>query len=116
MVAAPLYSPGDTVYLRDSAALGFLEAYIVKTITYRADGQIQYYLATHLNPPTVSMTMGDRNTGRVLKQITFFEHDLIVFCDAIVLAITNTEKQLAALLAQYAVSCAGDEDGTEGTG
>lgn len=117
MAMAPIYSPGDTVYLRDSAALGFLEAYIVKTITHRPDGQIQYYLSTHLKPPAANMTMGDRNTGRVLKQITFFEYDLITYCEAIILAIENTEKQLASLQAQYAASgCADEDEGTAGTG
>jgi len=114
MAQAPIYSQGDTVYLRDSAALGFLEAYIVQSIVHRPDGVIQYYLATHLKPPAVNMTMGDRNTGRVLRQLTFLETDLISYCEALVLAIDNTEKQLAALQAQYAISGCGE--GTEGTG
>lgn len=115
MAQAPIYNQGDTVYLRDSAALGFLEAYIVKSIVHRPDGLIHYYLSTHLKPPTANMTMGDRNTGRVLRQITFYESDLISYCEALVLAIENTEKQLASLQAQYVISgCAGE--GTEGTG
>lgn len=116
MAQAPLYNQGDTVYLRDSAALGFLEAYIVHTITHRPDGLIVYSLSTHLKPPAANMTMGDRNTGRVLHPLTFFEHELVSYCDALALAVANTQKQLAKLQAQQAISGCLPDAGTEGTG
>lgn len=116
MAQAPIYTQGDTVYLRDSAALGFLEAYIIQTITHRADGLIIYNLATHLKPPTANMTMGDRNTGRVLLPLTFFEHELVPYCEALELAIANTQKQLVKLQAQQAVSGCLPDEGTDGTG
>jgi len=116
MATAPLYSQGETVYLRDSAALGFLEAYVINSITHRPDGLIEYKLATHLKPPTANMTMGDRNTGRVLHQLTFFEGDLILFCEALSLAIDNTELQLARLQAVSLASGCVPDEGTDGTG
>jgi len=114
MADAPAYSQGDLVYLRDSAALGFLEAYIVSSIEHRADGQIVYRLATHLKPPAANMTVGDRNTGRVLNNLTLYESELCSYCEALAAAISNTEKQLAALQARYAASgCVAE--GTDGT-
>ena len=114
MATAPLYDQGDTVYLKDSAALGFLEAYIVQTIVHRADGSIVYHLATYLKPPAANMTIGDRNTGRVLHGLSFFESELITYCEALSLAIVNSQAQLASLQAQSEVSGCQDT-GTDGT-
>ena len=116
MARAPIYSPGDTVYLKDSAALGFLEAYIVQSIHHLPDSTIRYRLSTHLKPPTANMTMGDRNRGTILKSLSLFESELVPYCEALALAIDNVTKQLASLQAQFEVSGCQIDEGTEGTG
>lgn len=114
MAEAPLYSQGETVYIKESAALGFLEAYIVDTITHLPTGVIHYELISSLAPPAANMTMGDRNIGRRKLPVTFIESDLITYCDALDLAISNTQVQLSTLQAlQDAAGCIDAGTGTE---
>jgi len=101
MAAAPLYNIGSTVYLRESAALGFLEAYIVKEMAYQPNGKLFYTLSTSIRPPDAVQTIGDRITGRQNLPIRFYEEDLIAYREALELCITNLQTQLTALQRLY---------------
>jgi hypothetical protein len=102
MATAPLYNIGDVVYLRESAALGFLEAYIIKEMTHQPDGNLVYTLVTSLKPPEAVQTIGDRVTGQLALPIKFYEEDLIEYTEALELCISNLQTQLNTLQALQA--------------
>lgn len=105
---APKYGIGDSIYLRESAALGFLEAFVIIKIEYNSDGVILYELATGTKTPSATMTIGDRNTGLITVPVKLAEYDLVNHCEAIRLAIANVELQLATLhRLATAVGCEG---------
>jgi hypothetical protein len=97
MAAAPIYNIGSIVYLKESAALGFLEAYAVKEMAYQPNGALIYTLVTSLKSPDANQTIGDRITGQTVLPIRFYESDLIEYTEAIDLCIANLQTQLAML-------------------
>ncbi|MCK9558122.1 MAG: hypothetical protein M0R50_08805 [Candidatus Cloacimonetes bacterium] len=101
MAKAPIYDIGQVVYLKESAALGFLEAYIIKDMAYQPTGKLVYTLITSLKQPDAVMTIGDRVTGRLVLPIKFFEEDLIDYKDALEICITSLTTQLANLTRSY---------------
>lgn len=101
MAKAPLYDIGQTVYLRESAALGFLEAYLVKDMGYQPNGRLIYTLVTSLKSPAAVQTIGDRVTGQRTLPIRFYEEDLIGYKEALEICIANLQNQLVALQRLY---------------
>ena len=97
MTKAPLYDIGQTVYLKESAALGFLEAYLVKNMEYQPSGRLVYTLVTSLKSPAAVQTIGDRVTGQRALPIRFCEEDLIGYEQALDTCIVNLQNQLAVL-------------------
>ena len=93
----PKYAIGQSVYSRESAALGFLEAYQVRTITQVSQNRIVYWMVTGFSGPTVTPTMGDRVTNMYRPNVWFEESELITYCDALILAKANVDAQSAAL-------------------
>lgn len=93
----PLYNIGQTIYLRESASLGFIEAYTIKRPTYELDGTIFYELVTGARAPDAVATIGDRITGRPVLPLKLRESDLILYCPALELAIDNLALQLTQL-------------------
>ena len=101
MAIAPVYDIGQPVYLRESAALGFLEAYVVKDMAYQPNGKLIYTLVTSLKQPAAVMTIGDRVTGQQVLPNRFYEEDLISYRDALALCITSLQNQLDTLQRLY---------------
>jgi len=97
MAIAPFYDIGQIVYLKESAALGFLEAYAVKEMRYEPTGKLVYTLITFLKPPAANQTIGDRITGQQVLPILFYEEDLVEYAEALELCIANLQAQLDAL-------------------
>lgn len=97
MTKAPIYNIGQVVYLKESAALGFLEAYAIKSIAYDPAGRILYGLSTSVRSPNAVQTVGDRITGLHAPPLSFYEEDLILFCAALDLCIANLQLQLTNL-------------------
>jgi len=111
--SAPLYSIGNVVYIRESAALGFIEAYAVESIRYNQDGVPTYKLVGSLKPPNVAQSVGDRVTGQRLLPIEFIESNLIDMCEALRLAAASLTVQLDNIESmQLAHNCI--DDGTDG--
>ena len=101
MAKAPLYDIGQTVYLRESASLGFLEAYVIKDMGYQPNGKLIYTLATSLKQPAAVQTIGDRITGQQILPIRFYEEDLIEYREALEICIANLQNQLNTLQRLY---------------
>jgi hypothetical protein len=101
MARAPLYDINQIVYLQESAALGFLEAYTIKDISYQPNGKLIYTLTTSLKQPAAVQTVGDRITGQRTLPIRFYEEDLIEYKEALEVCITNLQRQLDDLQRLY---------------
>lgn len=100
----PIYNPGDIVYLKESAAIGFLEAYKVVHAKFNADGTVAYVLDTSVKSPTVA-TFGDMVGPPRYSALTINESDLVDYCGGLDLAIAVHERQLASLQAKRASIC-----------
>ncbi len=99
MADAPLYSIGDTLYLKESASLGFLEAFTVLSIEHTTDNRILYNMSGVAKSPVASNTASAMTSGRRISQIVFYEDELCVLCDALALCRINLEAQLARIIA-----------------
>jgi hypothetical protein len=109
MPTAPIYNIGDVVYLRESAALGFLEAYAIHSMRYLPNGTVLYKMITSLAPPTAVQSIGDRVTTQRIHPLEVLETELVDYCDALTLCHSNLQAQLAnieslALAAGYSVT------------
>lgn len=96
-LSKPKYNIGDTVFLKESAAFGFLEAYLVQLPIYKADGSIYYRLATGARAPIGVQTIGDRINGLAVVPLILPEHDLIAYCDALSITRDNLTLQLSQI-------------------
>lgn len=101
---APTYEVHDVVYFRESAAIGHLEAVRISGITRFNDTWL-YAIQPSATMPTSVAQYGDRITAVQSKTLYFTESELITHCDALALAIANTERNLARLQAQQSVLC-----------
>lgn len=107
-IDAPAYEEGDSVYLKESAALGFLEAVTISGIV-RQRGKWVYAILTGRSNPIAPRYYGDR-ASLVNAQILYFtEDELIPVCDALVLAEANAQRVLERLQAQRASICPSTE-------
>lgn len=82
------YSIGDFVYLKESAAIGLLEAYRIDKIEIDANSNIIYHLDTAVRPPDAIRTTGDAVGYGIGSTIPVGVSEIIDMCDAVDLAIT----------------------------
>jgi len=107
----PLYAVGDVVYLRSSAALGFIEAVKISNVMSSAVGTWLYSIRYSTRNPGHAAAMGDR-ISLVHNQTVFYtEDEFVPHCTALEMAETNLEAQLNKLRAQRIAICG--SDGTE---
>jgi len=110
----PLYSVGETVFLRASAERGFLESYRIDEIRHSGNGYIYFLL---INPRRFNdelPTIGDRNSLRQTKGLKFRESELITICEALALKRVFHENKLADTVAELSRLC--DEESGSGSG
>lgn len=78
----PAYGVGEVVYLRESAALGILEAVRISEVRSRSGNWI-YSIQARASQPVASSTYGDR-ISQVTGQVLYFdESELITQCAAL---------------------------------
>ncbi len=102
--AAPLFGVGDTVYFKESAQQGFLEAIKISTIHISASGQWSYHISFGLKQPDPP-TFGDRITHQRPTTPYFNESELITFCDAAQIIESVLTQRLAEIQRQRAMYC-----------
>lgn len=102
--AAPLFGVGDTVYFKESAQQGFLEAVRISHVTMSTNEQWTYNVVfgTKLPDPPV---FGDRITHQNPSSLYFNESELITFCEAAELVEQFLEARLAEIRQQRAARC-----------
>lgn len=101
----PLYNIGDILYLRESAALGFLEVAKISGISLSQQGWI-YATEAKAGFPRSPAHTGDRITTVQGMILYFSENEFVVQCDAMALVEANLVAQLGRIQAQRASICA----------
>ena len=110
-IETPLYDIDEVVYLKESAALGFLEAMRISGIS-RTKGEWIYSVAARAPGPTAVSHHGDRITAVQGMILYFNESEFVLLCDALALAEANAQRQLTKLQAQRANLCVEPTAGT----
>ena len=80
-MTSPLFSVGDTVYLKESAELGFLEAARVGHVMTSTNEEWVYGISLGGSLPSAP-TFGDRIHYRKVPEPYYNESELLSFCDA----------------------------------
>lgn len=101
---APKYDIGEAVYLRESAAIGHLEAVIISGAMW-GKGQWMYTVRAGRAQPTAVAYYGDRITAVHAKTLYYTENELITHCDALELAEANAQRALERIQLQRAGLC-----------
>lgn len=104
MISQPLYEPGDIVYLRESAALGFLEAVQINGLMYGPNGWL-YTVRSKASQPMAFTHYGDRVSLVNGSVLYFSEDEFVTVCDAQVLVEANLQAQLDRIKAQRSSQC-----------
>lgn len=103
---APKYDIGDPVYLRESAAIGHLEAVIISGAMWgSSQGQWLYTVRAGRAQPTAVAYYGDRITAVHAKTLYYTESELITHCDALALAEANAQRALERIQLQRTGLC-----------
>lgn len=100
----PLYDRGDIVYLRESAALGFLEAVQISGVMRGPNGWL-YAIVAKAGQPMAPSHFGDRITAVQGMILYFSEDEFVTVCDAQLLVEANLQTQLSRIQAQRAALC-----------
>ena len=101
---SPGYSISDVVYLRASAALGYLESYRVDGIVYDEITSAWKYRIDITAAQGAGFTVGHTNDLRAERILYFTESELMTGCDAMTLVETNFTSRLARIQAQMVES------------
>ncbi|MDB4490060.1 hypothetical protein N9045_00950 [bacterium] len=111
----PLYNINDIVYLRESAALGFLEAVRVSGIT-RTQSTWLYSVYAGRMGAVAPTHFGDRISLTEANFINFTEDEFISECEALSLSVANLQRQLDSVKAQkeskYPGGCPAEDSST----
>lgn len=103
-MSTPLYDINDTVYLKESAALGFLEAVRISGIVKQAAGWL-YTIEARSAQPTAPTLYGDRIAFTNRATLYFSEDELITLCNALDLAEAHALAVLSRIQAQKQEMC-----------
>jgi len=107
----PKFAVGETVYILESAALGFMEPYKIEMIVHSSPDRITYFLYSGPRPPTVTTSFGDRISQHGRPVLEYEEAELITHEVAMNLSISNAAATLSKLQAQQDLVYPGATDG-----
>jgi hypothetical protein len=100
----PQYEPGNVVYLRESAAIGHIEAVTISGLSYYNGTWLYTIRAGRLMPTSVPQ-YGDRVSMVNGQTLQFSEAELIPLCEALALAEANATIALDKIRAQRTSLC-----------
>jgi hypothetical protein len=104
MATSPQYTVNDVVYLRESAAMGFLEAVKVSGVHLGQTGWL-YTFNIGLTPPSPGGAHLDRRSNIGTQTLYFTEDELVLYCEAIRLAEDNAKRAYESFRAQRLALC-----------
>lgn len=102
-MAAPLYNRDNDVYLKESAAVGFLERVRIQHVTQTPSGGWAYGIIQEPGQPNAIPTVNDQMQHIQRRQVYYGESELITYCAALTLAKAYFERQLAKIETMLAV-------------
>jgi hypothetical protein len=110
--STPLYGYGQVVYLRESAALGFIEPVKISGVHLGKDGWL-YTINATLSPPSPG-GFGDRRSLVNTQLLYYSEGEFVLVCDAYLLAEANAKLNYERIKTQRQALC--PDNPTAGTG
>jgi hypothetical protein len=102
----PTYTINDVVYLKESAARGFLEAVRISSINLGQSGWI-YTVNFNASRPINSPTYGDRIVFNQGAAVYYTESEFVNHCQALSLALAYHQAAVNKLSAQLEALCSG---------
>lgn len=103
-MSVPTYDVGDIAYLRESAALGFIEAVRI-TGVHKYNNEWVYTVGSRVANPQHEAVYGDRISQVHAQTLYFSENELVTLCDALALAEANALNNLQRIQAQRLSIC-----------
>jgi hypothetical protein len=100
----PQYAINDVVYLRESAALGYIEAVRISGVA-NSNGSWIYTVSSRISQPRHATVYGDRISFVNGATLYFTEDEFVTLCEALNLAEDCFTRALAAIQTQKATYC-----------
>ncbi len=100
----PTYNLNDVVYLKESAALGFLEAVRIAGITYGKSGWI-YTVSFNASRPINAPTYGDRIVFNRGSAVYYTEDEFVDHCTALNMMLTFHQTAVDKITQQINSLC-----------
>lgn len=100
----PLYDVGNRVYLRESAAMGFLEPVVISGVMLGVGGWLYSWRAGP-DPSASGRSSGDRRSFGSGHQLYLDESEIVDLCTAIGLAELNMMAALSRLQQLKSTHC-----------
>ena len=110
-ISPPTYDSGEIAYLRESAALGFLEQVRISGVFRGPDGWMYSIDASVSRPRPVSF-YGDKRSMVHGATMYFTEEEFVPLCDALELVEANARRALEKAQAQRAALCPSEDTGS----
>lgn len=101
---APKYDIGNVAYIKESAALGFLEPVQIASVQ-QYNGSWVYTIQAQISQPQNPSLYGDRTSIISGAVLYFSEGELISQCDALALAEAKAQQNLEAIQAKRSKNC-----------
>ena len=103
-MANPLYTIGEVLYFKESAALGFLEAIRINGVHLNNTGWV-YSVEAKAPLQATPALYGDRVSLVNNATLYFSEDEFLTLCDALLLIEANLTRKLGQIQAQRASFC-----------
>lgn len=103
---SPTYGVNDVVYLKESAARGFLEAVRISFVTLGQSGWI-YTVNFNASRPVNAPTYGDRIVFNQGAAVYYTENEFVNHCEALTLALNYHQAAVAKITVQLEALCGG---------
>jgi hypothetical protein len=103
-MANPVYSVNDVVYVRESAALGFLEAVKISGVM-QYNGYWVYTISAVVGQPQAPSVYGDRISLVSGNTLYFREDEFVDECSALALAEARAQSVLDSIQSKRSSKC-----------
>lgn len=100
----PAYTVGDVVYIKESAALGSLEAVRIYGVHLGQNGWM-YSINVSMAPPSFGGGGLDRRSQIGTQTLYYTEDEFLLLCDAVVLVEANAKASYERAKAQRQIYC-----------
>jgi len=101
----PKYSINDSIIIRKSAEIGFIERYKVSGVEWNPQINTWVYrIDIRMGEPSRSTTI-DANDRSRFETLRFRENELVTYCEALNIAIDSTQRRLDQLLRAKEAHC-----------